>query len=392
MKIARIEDLHCDAGWRTFSFLKVTTDGGLVGWSEYTEADGSRGLSAVIHGMAEALIGTDPRPIQSIASLLYVKQVQAPNGVNQRAIAAIENALLDIKGKALGVPVYELFGGPVRTRIPVYWSHCGTYRVRNHELVGVPPLKNYDDVAALGAEVKAKGFRALKTNIMPYENGKLVSFGPGFGRTPGWPELNADRKTLQAVRDTLAAFREGAGPDMGLHLDVNYHFKTEGNLQVARAVAPYDMTWLEIDTWDPQSLALIRRQAPCPIASLESVTGRRAFRPFLDAYAADVAIIDVIWNGFLESIKIAAMADAYEVNCAPHNYYGHLCSAVSAHFCAVVPNFRVMEIDIDSVSWRDELFVNAPVIENGELLLPEGPGWGVEVNEAAVRAHPPKGR
>ena len=390
MKIARIEDLHCDAGWRTFSFLKVTTDDGLEGWSEYTEADGSRGLSAVIHGMAEALIGQDPRPIQAIMSHLYVKQVQAPNGVNQRAMAAIENALLDIKGKALGVPVYELFGGPVRTRIPVYWSHCGTYRVRNHEMVGVPPLKNYDDVAALGAEVKARGFKALKTNILPYENGKLVGFGPGFGRTPGWPELNADRKTLQAVRDTLKAFRDGAGPEMGLHLDVNYHFKTEGNLQVAKAVAPFDMTWLEIDTWDPASLALIRRQAPCPIASLESVTGRRAFRPFLDAYAADVAIIDVIWNGFLESIKIAAMAEAYEVNCAPHNYYGHLCSAVSAHFCAVVPNFRVMEIDIDSVAWRDELFINAPVIENGDLILPTGPGWGVGVNEAAVRAHPPR--
>ena len=87
----------------------------------------------------------------------------------------------------------------------------------------------------------------------------------------------------------------------------------------------------------------------------------------------DVAIIDVIWNGFLESIKIAAMAEAYEVNCAPHNYYGHLCSAISAHFCAVVPNFRVMEIDIDSVSWRDELFINAPTIEDGELILPTGP-------------------
>ncbi|MEA2728346.1 MAG: hypothetical protein QOF70_2821, partial [Acetobacteraceae bacterium] len=101
MKIAKVEDLHCDAGWRTFSFLKVTTDDGLVGWSEYTEADGSRGLTSIIHGMAEALIGTDPRPVQAIDSLLYVKQVQAPNGVNQRAIAAIENALLDIKGKAL---------------------------------------------------------------------------------------------------------------------------------------------------------------------------------------------------------------------------------------------------------------------------------------------------
>jgi L-alanine-DL-glutamate epimerase-like enolase superfamily enzyme len=320
-----------------------------------------------------------------------VKQVQAPNGVNQRAIAAIGNALLDIKGKALGVPVYELFGGPVRRRIPVYWSHCGTYRVRNHDLVGVAPLKTYDDVAALGAEVKRRGFKALKTNILPFDGEKLTNFGPGFGRTPGHPELNVDRKTLQSVRDLLAAFRAGAGPDMGLHLDVNYHFKTEGYLQIAKAVEPFDMTWLEIDTWDPQALALIRSRAPCPIASLESVCGRRAFRPFLDAYSTDVAIIDVIWNGFLESIKIAAMAEAYEVNVAPHNYYGHLCSAVSAHFCAVVPNFRVMEIDIDSVAWRDELFIDAPVVENGELIVPDRPGWGVEVNEAAVRARPPKG-
>ncbi len=321
-----------------------------------------------------------------------MKQVQAPNGVNQRAIAAIGNALLDIKGKALGVPVYELFGGPVRRRIPVYWSHCGTYRVRNAEALGVPPLRTYDDVAALGAEVRRRGFKALKTNILPFDGEKLVGFGPGFGRTPGHPELNADRATLRAVHDTLSAFREGAGPEMGLHLDVNYHFKTEGNLKVAKAVEPFDLTWLEIDTWDPASLALIRRQAPCPIASLESVCGRRAFRPFLDAYSADVAIIDVIWNGFLELIKIAAMAEAYEVNVAPHNYYGHLCSAVSAHFCAVVPNFRIMEIDIDSVAWRDELFINAPLVENGELIVPDGPGWGVEVNEAAVRAHPPKGR
>ena len=118
MKIARIEDLHCDGGWRTFSFLKITTDDGITGWSEYTEADGSRGLTGVIHGLAEPLIGQDPRPVQQISSALWVRQVQAPGGVNSRAIAAIENALLDVKGKALGVPVYELFGGPVRTRFP----------------------------------------------------------------------------------------------------------------------------------------------------------------------------------------------------------------------------------------------------------------------------------
>jgi galactonate dehydratase len=89
-------------------------------------------------------------------------------------------------------------------------------------------------------------------------------------------------------------------------------------------------------------------------------------------------------------MKVASMADSYEVNVAPHNYYGHLATAISAHFCAVTPNFRVMEVDVDSVRWRDELFLNVPVIENGDLLLPTGPGWGVEVNEAAVRARPPK--
>jgi galactonate dehydratase len=390
VKIAKIEDLHCAAGWRTFSFLKVTTDDGLIGWSEYTEGDGSRGLTSVIHGMAEALIGQDPRPVQAISSLLYVRHQQAANGINQRAMAAIENALLDIKGKNLGVPVYELFGGPVRTRLPVYWSHCGTYRVRNHLDVGTPQARTYDDIAALGQEVKARGFKALKTNILAFDGEKLVGFGPGAGRTPGWPALNIDDKTIRAVRDTLGAFRAGAGPEMGLLLDVNYHFKTEGFLQVAKAVEPYNLTWLEFDTWDPRALALIRSRAPCPIASSESVSGRRGYRPFLDAYASDVVIIDVIWNGFLESIKIAAMAEAYEVNVAPHNYYGHLSTAISAHFCATAPNFRVMEVDIDSVAWRDELFLNAPVIEDGELLLPTGPGWGVEVNEAAVRAHPPK--
>jgi len=98
----------------------------------------------------------------------------------------------------------------------------------------------------------------------------------------------------------------------------------------------------------------------------------------------------VAWNGILESVKIAAMADAYEVNIAPHNFNGHLGSLISAHLCAVVPNFRVMEIDIDSAPWRDEFYTVVPTIENGEFILPTGPGWGIDVNEKAVRARPPR--
>jgi len=89
-------------------------------------------------------------------------------------------------------------------------------------------------------------------------------------------------------------------------------------------------------------------------------------------------------------MKIAAMADAYEVNVAPHNFNGHIGSLMSAHMCAAIPNFGVMEIDIEDVPWKDELVSPTPKIENGMFVLPSGPGWGVEVNEEVIRAHPPQ--
>jgi galactonate dehydratase len=390
MKIQRIDTLQADAGWRMFSFLKVTTDDGLIGWSEFNESFGSAGLSDVIRAISPVLIGRDPRRFEQVTQHLHVLTRQSRGGLNQQAIAAIENALLDIAAKAYGVPVYALFGGPIRDRIPVYWSHFGTYRTRSATLMGVPALRNYEDLARHAREVKERGFRALKTNILPIADGKLTSYVPGFGRTPGWPELNWDNRLTHGVMQQLMAIRDAVGPEMGIHLDINFNFKTEGFKRIADAVAPADLTWLEIDTHDPLALAEIKGGAPCPIASCETLHGRREFKPFLDNYATDVAIVDVVWNGLYESLKIASMADAYEINVAPHNFYGHLCSAISATFSALVPNFRVMEIDIDGAPWRDEFYTTAPEIENGELILPNGPGWGIDVNEKAVRARPPK--
>jgi L-alanine-DL-glutamate epimerase-like enolase superfamily enzyme len=154
---------------------------------------------------------------------------------------------------------------------------------------------------------------------------------------------------------------------------------------------PFDLMWVEIDTRDPKALAHIRRHTTIPIASCECLFGRRDYRPYFEQASVDVPIIDVPWNGFSESLKIAAMADAYELNVAPHNFYGHLSTMMSAHLAAVVPNLRIMEIDPDMVPWQDDLFTVKPVIKDGLLTLPEGPGWGTEVNEEAVRAHPPKG-
>ena len=344
----------------------------------------------MIRGLSPVLIGKDPRRYEQVTQHLHVLTRQSRGGINQQAIAAIENALLDVTGKAYGVPVCALFGGPIRDRIPVYWSHFGTYRVRSAQLMGVPPLNSYDDLARHAEEVKRLGFRALKTNIIPIQDDRLASYVPGFGRTPGWPELNWDNRLLRGVTEQLTAIRAAVGPDMGIHLDINFNFKTEGFKRIADAVAPINLTWLEIDTHDAQALAEIKRGAPCPIASCETLHGRREFKPFFDNYATDVAIVDVIWNGLNELLKIASMADVYEINVAPHNFYGHLCSAISATFSAIVPNFRVMEIDIDSAPWRDEFYVTVPTIENGEFVLPTGPGWGIDVNEKAVRARAPK--
>ena len=177
---------------------------------------------------------------------------------------------------------------------------------------------------AHGEEIRKRGFKALKTNILPMIGDKLGSFTPGFAYTPGWPELNWDHSIVRAATDGLSALRQGAGPDMGIMLDINFNFKTEGFRRIAEAVAPFRLNWLEIDLHDPASLALIRREAPCPIASCETLHGRREFKPYFEQYAMDVPIIDVIWNGLSESLKIAAMADAYEMNVAPHNFYGHM--------------------------------------------------------------------
>jgi len=394
MKIVKIEDLHCDAGWRVNSFLKITTDEGIVGWSEYMEGYGAQGLTGVIRALGARLVGQDPRPVERISAFLYAATRQAAGGLNAMAIAAIENALVDIKAKALGVPVYEMLGGPVRDRLQLYWSHCGTYRARHgeriRELAGVDPVRSLDDIVRLGEEVARKGFKGLKTNIIRFDAALPYIHGPGTNAAPGYPELNIDSHIVEAAVKQMEAFRRGGGPHMGLHLDTNFNYKTEGYIRLARALEPLDLTWLEIDTYDPAALALIRRSARVPIASCESLYGRRQYRPFFEHQSVDVAIIDVAWNGILESMKIAAMADAYEINVAPHNFNGHLGSLMSAHMCAVAPNFKVMEIDIDDVLWKDDIVTIPPVIENGDLILPTGPGWGADVNEEFVRAHPPK--
>jgi L-alanine-DL-glutamate epimerase-like enolase superfamily enzyme len=386
MKIARLETLYCDAGWRPWIFLKATTDDGGVGWAEITDSHGSpRGLAGVVEDLAPLVVGRDPRAVERIVWDLFRATRQSPGSVIQKAIGGIENALLDLKAKALGIPVYELFGGPTRETVDVYWSHCGTTRARAWEVTNTPKLASYDDVTALGKEVVDRGFKAFKTNIVvPGDDPQVLMpgfQGEGLERNPS-PELEA------ALLRLLDAFRQGTGGKAEPIIDLNFNLTAEGVLRISRALAQHGLMWLEVDAFDPVSLAAIRANGAVPLCSGENLYTNRGFRPFFEAGALDVASVDVIWNGFHQAKKIADLAETFEVNCAPHNYYSHLATFISAQWCAAIPNVRILEVDVDDVPWREELTTAAPEISNGVLKIPEGPGWGADVNEDVLREHP----
>jgi galactonate dehydratase len=392
MKIKSIETLSCDAGWRNYHYVKLTTDSGIVGWSEFDEGFGAPGVSAVISRLTPRLIGQDASAHERIYAELYCAVRPASGGVVALAMGAIENALLDAKAKHLGVPCYELLGGKIRDRIRVYWSHCATWRI-NLPAVYKPAITDLDGVKALGREVRDKGFTALKTNIFKYDaEGKNArGWVPGFA-IPFAPDLNVERDVLRNMVEHLEAMRDGAGPDVDILLDLNFNAKTEGFLKILRAIAHLDIFWVEIDSFSPEALGYIRRQSPHPISSCETLLGLREFLPYFREQAMDVAIVDTPWNGVWQSMKIAAAAEAHEMNVAPHNFYGHLCTMMNAHFSAAVPNLRIMETDIDRVEWDHELVTHVPEIVDGHLILPDRPGWGTAPNEEAIRAHPPRGQ
>lgn len=387
MKIGRVQTFHCDGGWRPWTFVKIETDDGLVGWGECSDNRNPLGIAGCVRDYEDLLLGQDPRPIELRYWDLLRRSRQNLGGVSHKAIAGIELALWDIKAKALGVPVYELFGGPLRDRMRLYWSHCGTTRARRGDLLGTPPLRTLADITALGREVVRRGFTALKTNIVIPGDPATVYF-PGFAAGMNTTDGVVSVEIMHAIESLIGTFRDAVGPDVGICLDLNYNFRTDGTMRIAKLLEPYKLQWLEYDTWDAQALLQIKQSTTLPIASCESLVTIRQYRPFFELHATDVAIIDVPWNGFGQSVKIASMAEAYEINIAPHNYYSHLADLHSAHLCAVLPNVRIMEIDIDDVPWKGALVSHPPVIRDGHVMIPMGPGWGADIDETVLREHP----
>tara|TARA_B110000014_G_C20125706_1_gene599439 strand:+ start:1342 stop:2640 length:1299 start_codon:yes stop_codon:yes gene_type:complete len=404
MKIESIETYVVDAGWRPWQFTEIKTDSGITGFGEMSDGRNPWGIVGAVEDFKPLLLGKDPLNIQSIYWDLQRMAIQSKGGIASKAIAGIELALWDIKGKHHGIPVYELFGGKLRDTQKIYWSHCGTSRARSYGLLGVSPLNTRQDIVNLGKEVADKGYTSLKTNIIVRPDSPLShppkntyvffgGFGGGNGSTDQGLEYTTENQTfvnyelLDVIEDHISALQEGSKGKVTIGLDLNFNFKPQAAKKICSTLEKYNMMWVEIDMYEPEGLKEIKDSTSIPITSGENLLGITDYRPYFNLRSMDVAMIDIPWQGFGNSRDVAALAASHQINIAPHNYYSHLSTMISLNLCANVPNVRIMEIDIDDVPWKDEMIGGPLNIKKGVVDIPTAPGWGVDIDTKVLTEH-----
>ncbi len=385
MKVTDIKTFIVSGGWRPWIFVKVSTDEGITGWGECSDGRSPNGVCGTIHDLKRHVLGKDPRAFEMRFWDMIRGSRQSPSGIAAKAIAGIELALVDIKARALGISVVELFGGSTRDDVRLYWSHCGTSRVSHSQYLDSDPISSMDDVTALGREVVEKGFTALKTNILLFDRGENLF--AGFGGPPGTTDGIANKQLLRHIETLIGTFRDAVGPDVDINLDLNFNFKPEACIRIAQVLEQFELLWLEIDMYEHEAIRQIKDSTSTKICTGENLFYMREYLPYFESRAADVFMIDVPWQGFSQSKKVGDLAEVYQLNVAPHNYYSHLSTFISASLCATLPNVRIQEIDIDDVSWKDELVTVQPEIKDGRLTIPSGPGWGTEIDEDVMKAN-----
>jgi len=362
MKVTKVDVFLVGAKWRNFTMVKIETDSGLVGWGEGTLGWKETAVREVIVDFARRyVVGQNPFDIEALWFKLY--QVEHNTGpVMYTAMAAIETALWDIVGKACGQPVYNLVGGKVRNKVKVYAN--GWY-------TSVDDLGELSDRAK---DVLSRGYKAMKFD----------PFGPG-GREITPRELRQACKVVESLRKTV-------GDDIELLLEFHGRFSPSMALEAIRAMVPYNPTWCEepIPAHNDDSLAQVVAAAPLRVATGEHTYSRYGFLSMLRQHAVHIIQPDLSYDGgFLESKKIAAMAEAHYISVAPHNCDGPLKTVIAVHLCANIPNFMILEtFENYDVPWRNDLLPDAPRVKDGYYDVPTGPGWGVTIDESVVRAHP----
>jgi len=348
------------------TYVRIYTDAGLYGTGECIH--GGAGCPQLVRALGAQLRGEDPLEVEPLFDRLRRRHLfdGALAGNLVTALTGIEIALWDLTGKALGVPVYRLLGGKYRDRVRLY---CDCHGGREN---------TPESHAARAREALDRGFRAVKFDIDDLAHP---------ARRDRWnTTLCADE--IASMVEKVAAVRAAIGPGVDLAIDMHGRYDTHSAIRVARALEPYHLLWLE-EPVPPENVAAMRevkRCSPVPICAGENLYLRWGFRDLIEQQAVDIIMPDLPkCGGLAEGKKIAGMAELYYIPIAPHNVCGPLGTLASAHACAAIPNFLVLEWHwLDRPYWDELLLTDAPLIQDGHLVVPDRPGLGYEVNEEAL--------
>lgn len=345
---------------RNYFLVRLSTDEGLTGIGEATVESHDESLLGILHDLEDLIVGADPlRPAMLVQELLH-KRFWKGGVLKASVISGVELACWDILGKSLGKPVHQLLGGAVRDRIRVYangWTGGAT------------------DSAAIrdkAQEALAAGYRAFKFSIA----------------AAGWPMH--DRELVRKIARATATVREAIGPDMPLCFDGHGRYDAKLALQVGAALEEFDVMFFEepVQPEDEEGMAEVAARCRIPVAAGERLTRPQEFRRLFEKRAIAVAQPDLAHcHGFNEGCKIAHVAEAFGGFVAPHCPMSPVLQAISLHLDAVAPNFLIQE-RLYLADWRGEILTAPLKLEDGFLPVPQGPGWGVELNEDLCRRHP----
>jgi galactonate dehydratase len=364
MKISQVSWSVMGSAWRNLTFMKLTTDEGLVGVSEVRLSNRTNALLGYLDEIKNRyILGSDPFQIEHLVQRMFRDDYGRVGEICASAISLVEIACWDIVGKAANLPVYVLLGGAVRDKLKAYAN--AWYQV---------PRTPADFARAAKAAV-AKGYLALKFD----------PFGAGY--------YEMERKERLHCVSLVEAVRGAVGPDVELLIEMHGRFSPATAIRISRDLEPYEPSWVEepVPADNLKALAKAAKHIRIPIATGERLHHKSEFRELFDRQACDIIQPDITeCCGLMEVKKIAAMADMCYMTVAPHNVGGPVSTATALHLAACTTNFKIQEHfnDFTEPHTRD-CATGCPKVVDGYFSLPKGPGLGVTLNEDVIKAHPP---
>jgi galactonate dehydratase len=355
--------------------MKVYTDADFTGVGEATSWPGSPIVEAAARHVGERVRGMDPLRTDFLWTKLY-RDLNwiGPYGASLCAISGLDMALLDLKAKYYGMPLYELLGGAFRWRIPLYANYWFTGG-------GLTPA----EYASAARAVIEAGFTGVKFDPFAHLN---YFYGNDLSANL---ELSAQHKDLSV--EVTRAVREAIGPDRDLMIETHAMLNFRTATEMATRLAPFGVTWFEepVGPENVETLAALRARIPpeVPLCVGERHYTRSGIRPVLERQLCDIIMPDITRCGGPSELKrMASMAESYNVMVAPHNPNGPLSTLASAHVCASLPNFFRQEFMFTDVPWRDSVIDRPLHIRDGCVLVDDTPGLGVDLVEDQLERHP----